>query len=768
VLDELSFDRFNQDSERVYRVSVRGNIQGHEIRAAVSCVPIGPTLVKELPGVEQYTRLFPFIGDPMVRHGDKGFIEEGFLYADSTFFDVFTTHFIAGNPGKGLNKPHTVVIARSIALKYFGSTDVIGKSLDIFEPPQAFSVEGVIEDFPANSHFAFTILASFMTEPFSLNIIWVGNDVYTYIKLAKNANAKDIEAGMVPIVDKYVGPQIKQFLGFDLAKMHAAGNRYGYVLTPLTDIHLKSDLDFEFQPNGSMSTVTIFGLIAIFLVLIASINFMNMATARASSRAREVGIRKVVGSQRSHLVIQFLTESSILTLISFLLAILLVFLALPFFNEIAGKDLSVKLIDWGIFIPCLTGLLIFISLASGSYPSFYLAGFNPVSVLKGKLQLGIRGAWLRKSLVVIQFFITIGLIVCTLIISRQNRYILNKDLNFDRNNLLIVNRANALGGEYQTFIDRMKAMPGIVNASATGTVPGGQNPGNTIFRREGDAPEALQYFNIVGADQNFQNTMKIEMVQGRYYSREFGADSTAVVINEAAARRLQWENSIDKVLYQVNAKPGGGDLPLNVIGVIRDYNYESLHQEVKPLIIRLDQGGASMVIRYSGIPKDELLGTTRKIWSEVATNQPFSYSFMDDYMLVNYQSERQMGKIFPAFSFLAILVACLGLLGLASFTIEKRKKEISIRKCFGAPAASIIKLLLSETIVLVVLATLMASPLSWYFMDRWLRNFNYHINIGVGLFILATLVSLTIAVATILMHVYRASVRNPVDALKFD
>ena len=768
VLDELSFDKFNKDSDRIYRISVQAKIQGPEIRAAASCVPIGPTLVQELPGVEQYTRLFPFGGDPLVRYEDKSFVEDGFLYVDSTFFDVFTTRFIAGSAGKGLNRPNTLVITRSIAMKYFGSTDVVGKTLQVFDPPQQFAVDGVIEDFPANSHIRFTILASFTSTQLSRNTIWVSNNVYTYIKISKSSNAKNIEDGMAAIVDKYVGPQLKQFLGFDVSQMRASGNRYGYLLTPMTDIHLKSDLDFEFRPNGSMTTIYIFSVIALFLIIIASINFMNMATARASSRAREVGIRKVVGSQRADLIGQFLTESSLLTLISFLLGILLVFLALPYFNDIANKQLSIELINWGIFIPILLLLLVFISLASGGYPSFYLASFNPVSVLKGKLQMGIRGGWLRKSLVIIQFLITIGLIVSTLVISKQNRYILNKDLNFDKQNLLIVNRAYALGGQSQVFIDRVKAIPGITDAAVTTQVPGGRGAGNTVFRREGDGSDQLQSFNIMATDQNFQSTMKIEMVQGRYFSKDFGSDSAAVVINEATARRLQWDQAVDKVLYQVAGNPTGGDQPMNVIGVIKDYNYESLHQEVKPLVILLAQGGAVSVIRYSGIRETDLVSKIKTVWSEVVPNQPFNYTFMNDQLLENYQKDRQMGEIFTIFAILAIIVACLGLLGLSSFTIEKRKKEISIRKCLGAPSASIMEMLLKETVLLVIISTLIASPFAWKLMSNWLQNFNYKINIGIGIFLTATLIALLIAVSTILLHVYKASVRNPVDALKMD
>ena len=768
VLDELSYDKFHKDSDRIYRLSVFAKVQGPELNAAVACVPLGPTLVKELPGVEQYTRIFSLGGDPLVRYQDKNFSESGFVFVDSTFFDLFRVRFISGNAEKSLNRPNSLVINRDIAMKYFGSTEVTGKTMQLFDPPQDYTIDGVIENYPANSHIAFTMLASFQSNQLSRSTMWVGNNVYTYIRIAKNADPKVIEAGIAKITDKYAGAQFKQFLGLDLEKMREAGNRYGYIMTPIADIHLHSNLDFEFRPNGSMSTIYIFSIVALFLIIIASINFMNMATARASSRAREVGIRKVVGSQRSQLVGQFLTESSILTLISFLLAVLTVFLTLPYFNDITNKELTVSLINWSIFLPCLLGLLILISLASGGYPSFFLARFNPVTVLKGKLQMGLRSGWLRKSLVVIQFFITIGLIVSTLVISKQNRYILNKDLKFDNNNLLVINRSFALRDKTQVFLDQLRAFPGVISATVTSQVPGGPGSGNTVFRREGDSNEELNSFNIMASDEDFQNTLKIDMVEGRFFSRDYGTDSSAVVINEAAAKRLQWDKAVDKILYQTAAGPNNGDLPMRVIGVIRDYHYESLHQEVKPMVMTLGRTGAYTVVRYSGSDPSQLISGVRKIWMETVPNQPFNYQFIDDLLQENYQKDKRMGKILTLFAILAILIACLGLLGLSSFTIEKRKKEISIRKCLGAPAGNIIGMLLTETIYLVFAATLLASPLAWYLMNSWLRNFSYHTAIGPWVFVIATLTAVVIAVSTILIHVYKASVRNPADALKID
>jgi putative ABC transport system permease protein len=756
VLDELSYDRFHKNSDRIYRVSVRGTIQGIDVSATESCNPIGPTLVKELPGVEQYVRYYP--AAPLVRYGDKSYIEDGMLYADSTFFDIFTTRVLAGNINKALSKPDALVLTRSIAVKYFGSTDVVGKSLKLFDPPKQFSVEGVIEDYPENSHLRFSMLASYLNYNNYQDIMWVSNSIFTYIRLAPNTDPKEIESRMTAIVDKYVGPQVLQYAGIDLAKFKSTGDSYLYALTKLTDIHLKPVL----------STIFIFSIIALFLIIIASINFMNLATARASARAREVGVRKVVGSLRSHLVGQFLTESSLITLISFLLAILVVFLALPFFNDIADKNLSISLINWKAFIPLLILLLIVLSLASGSYPSFYLARFNPVDVLKGKLQMGVRSSWLRRTLVVIQFFITIGLIICTLIVFQQNKYIITKDLNFDKENLLVVNRTNALRNQSKLFIDRIRKIPGVQNATLTRHLPGISDMSSTTFRREGDPNDKLSVLNNFRTDERFAETLKINLVAGRFFSNEFASDTSAVVINEAAAKRFEWVDPINKNIFWIGGADDNSDLKLTIIGVIKDYNYESLHEQVEPLLILFSDRGRYAAIRYASINPTDLISQVKAVWMDILPDQPFDYGFLTDQLASNYLKERRMGKIFSIFALLAILVACLGLLGLASFTIEKRKKELSIRKCLGAPVRTIMVLLMSETVILVIISTFLASAISWYAMNKWLQNFNYRIDIGIGVFLIATVIALVIALLTILYHVYKASVRNPIEALKMD
>lgn len=767
ILDELSFDRFHKDADLLYRVSITGKIQGPEINAAASCAPIGPTLVQEHADVTDYTRLFPFGGDPVVRAGDKSFVEENFLYVDSSFFNIFTVRFIAGDQQQALNRPNTLVLTRTIALKYFGTTDVIGESLKVFDPPQDFEITAVIEDYPVNSHISFDILAPFMGLPLSSSTIWVSNNVYTYIKVAPNSHVEDLDDKISEIVDKYVGPQFEQFLSITLEELRAAGNKYGYITTPITDIHLKSDKDFEFQANGNMANIYIFSAIALFLIIIASINFMNLATARSSLRAREVGLRKVVGSTRSHLIGQFLTESTILTLVSFLFAFILILISLPYFNDIANKELSLSLISWEIFGPVLAGLLIFVSILSGAYPAFFLASFSPMQVLKGKFSAGMKSGLIRKALVVFQFFITISLVISTLLVDNQIRFVLNKDLHFNKENLLIINRAYALGDQREAFIQELEKLPGVQAVGIGTQVPGGMSPGNTVFRKEEASNDELESLNILAADYGYQEALGFKMKSGRYFSRDFSSDSTAVIINEAAADQLGWEEPLGKILYRIGGGPNGTDLPMIIIGVAENYNYESLHQEIKPAVYLYSPNGVFCLVRYAEAGESDILEEIQQVWDNMI-NQSFEYDFMDDQLKANYQDDERMRTLFTIFAMLAVLIAVFGLLGLTSFSTERRKKEISIRKCLGAPVSSIMSLLLKETIIMVALASLIAWPISWYFMNSWLQNFVYKTGVSIWVFILASMFSMFIAITTILYHVNKAARENPVNALKYD
>lgn len=767
VLDELSYDRFHKDARDIHRLSIMGKIQGPEIRAAASCAPIGPTLVNEHADVINYTRLFPFGGDPLVRFGEKSFIEENFLYVDSTFFDIFSCKFISGDKQQALNRPNTVVLTETIALKYFGKTDVIGESIQVFEPPQNFEITAVVEDYPQNSHISFDILAPFMGLPLSNSQAWVSNNVYTYIKVLPGTSVINLESKMAEIVDKYVGPQFEQFLGMTLQEMREKGNKYGYVTTPIVDIHLKSDLDFEFQANGNMANIYIFSAIALFLIIIASINFMNLATARSSLRAREVGLRKVVGSQRSHLIMQFLTESTLLTLVSFIIAFVLLLVALPYFNDIANKELSLQLINWNIFGPVLIGLLVFVSLLSGAYPAFFLASFSPMQVLKGKVSSGMKGGLVRKSLVTFQFFITIALVISTLLVDSQIRYILNKDLHFNKENLLIIDRAYALGTQRDAFIQELEKLPNVSFVGTGSQVPGGMAPGNTVFRKEGASNDELEAINIYVTDYEYQKALGTKIISGRYFSQDFASDSTGIIINQAAAKQLGWDEPLGKILNQIGGGPNGIDLPLHIIGVIEDYHYESLHQEIKPALCLFNPNGAFCLVRYTEGQDAETLDQVRTIWNDMV-NQSFEYSFMDEQIKANYQDDERMRTLFSIFAILAVLIAVFGLLGLTSFSTERRKKEISIRKCLGAPVSSIMQLLLKETIYLVAIASVLAWPLTYYFLNGWLQNFVYKTSMNFWAFLIASLIAMFIAILTILYHVNKAARENPVNALKYD
>jgi len=767
VLDELSYDRFHKDAKQIYRVSISGKIQGPEINAAASCAPIGPTLVQEHADVTDYTRLFPFGGDPVIRVDEKSFVEENFLYVDSTFFDIFTVDFIAGDKQQALNRPNTVVLTKTIALKYFGTTDVIGKSIKVFDPPQDFEVTAVIEDYPTNSHISFDLLAPFMGLPLSNSTMWVSNNVYTYIKVLPNSQVEDLENKISEITNKYVGPQFEQFLNMTLEELRAAGNKYGYVTTPVTDIHLKSDKDFEFQANGNMANIYIFSAIALFLIIIASINFMNLATARSSLRAREVGLRKVVGSQRGHLIGQFLTESTILTLISFALAFIFLLIALPYFNDIANKELSLTLINWKIFAPVLVGLLVFVSTLSGAYPAFFLASFSPMQVLKGKFSAGMKSGWIRKMLVIFQFFITISLVISTLLVDNQISFVLNKNLHFEKENLLIINRAYALGDQREAFIQEIEKLPGVKSVGIGTQVPGGMSPGNTVFRKEGGSNDDLEPLNIMATDYGYQEALGFKIKSGRYFSQDYSYDSTVVIINEAAAKQLDWDDPIGKILYQIGGAPNGTDLPMITIGVVEDYHYESLHQEIKPAVYLYSPNGVFCLVRYAEGAEAEILEQIHTIWDNMIS-QSFEYEFMDDQLKANYQDDERMRTLFTIFAMLAVLIAVFGLLGLTSFSTDRRKKEISIRKCLGAPVPSIISLLLKETVLLVAIASLIAWPVSWYFMNSWLQNFVYKTGISIWVFIIASIFAMLIAIVTILYHVNKAARENPINALKYD
>jgi len=768
VKDELSYDKYHEKSDRIYRVVVKGRIGNDDLNMVFSCAPMAQAILSDFPEVEQAARLRQRWNEVLVRYEDKIFNESRIYFADSTVFDVFTIPFIQGDPKTALTLSNSVVLTQSIAQKYFGDENPLGKIFTV-EGTTEFRVTGVAEDMPHNSHFHFNFLTSLSTSSDSRSTIWLNNNYYTYIVLPENYPQEQLEAKFPDMVLKYVGPQAQAALGISVDEFFASGQSYGYFLQPLTDIHLHSDLDFEMEPNGNILYVYIFSVIAVFIILIACINFMNLATARSGSRAKEVGIRKVVGSYRSQLVRQFLSESVLLSLIAFLLAGILVEVLLPYFNNLSGKQLTSAYFSSWFILPGFFAVALFVGILSGSYPAFFLAAFKPVNVLKGNLKTGMRGSLLRSILVVFQFSISIILFIGTIIIYNQLEYVNSKDLGFDKNNVVVIQRAWALGQQVEAFKNEVVQHTGVINLSVSNSLPG-RNLGNSVYQAEG-APsgEIFTLWNF-RADYDFLETLRLEMAEGRYYERNMSTDSSsAVVLNESAVAALGLSEPVGKNVIAVAPTPDRNEI-YTVIGVVKNFHFESLHQEVRPLAIRiLPRGGGSYLsVRVRAEDEAEMLSFLEEKWKSFVPGQPFEYFFLDEQFDSLYRTEQRTGQLVTTLSILAIFIASLGLFGLASFTSEQRTKEIGIRKTFGASVPNITIRLVKEFTKWVVVASVLAGPISYLIMKNWLENFAYRVPIGIWVFLFSAVLAFVIAVITVSYQSIKAAVANPVNSLRYE
>ena len=767
VADELSYDRHNEHFRDIYRICIRGRIQGNEIEAALSNAPMGATLKQEFPEVLDFTRLFTFDGDPIVRYGDNIFIEENFLYADSTFFHVFTAPAVYGDPERMLNRPHTVVLTEETARKYFGDRDPVGELIKVGREEQEYEVTGVVRGFPPNSHFHFDFLASMSSIYIADVDQWLGNNNYTYILLQPGFSPDELESKFPALVEQHMGPQLEEILHITMEEFSEAGNTYGYFLQPLGKIHLDSDLQFEITPGGSKTSVIIFSVIAIFLIIIASINFMNLSTASASQRATEVGIRKMAGAVKGRLIWQFLAESFLITLLALAVSVVLVELFLPRFNMLADKSLRLSGIETYYLIGGLLAILLFVGFVSGSYPAFFLSSFKPAQVLKIGAMKGIRGSMLRRVLVTFQFVITIVLFICTILVNRQMKYIQNKDLGFNKHNLVVIDRGYVLEEGAEAFRQELLKNPSITGVTESSAVPGGLI-GDNAYLPEGSDYDETHAINNIYADWDFAGTYGLELVQGRWFQRDNPTDSFALVLNESAVRALGFTDPLNRRLY---ATFGNDDdrKPLSVIGVVKDFNFQSLHQEIRPLIMRFLQGrGYQITIRIAGSQIPETLGYIEETWNGFVENQPIQMSFLEDDLASQYSNEEKTASVFLIFSILAIFIASLGLLGLASFSAAQRTKEVGIRKAMGASVSSVLVTLSREYFWLILVATLLAWPLGYLFMKEWLQDFPQRIPIDPVVFVISTLLAFVIASVTVVLRVYQAASINPVHSLRYE
>jgi len=767
VIHELSFDNFNEHKNEIYRMLCLGRIGDSELNGAWTCYPLGPTLTSDLPEVLSFVR-FEKWGETIVKHEGRSYIEDGIMAADSTFFGIFTIPLITGDPKTVLSSPRTIVLTQTAKDKYFGQEDPIGKMLKIGTDSVLYAVTGVMENVPENAHFEFNMLVSFVTNEYANDGFWVSNNPDTYILVDKGVDPDKLQEKISEIVLRNAGSQIENLLGISMEDFTNAGNSYGYFMQPLLDIHLDTSIHHSHKPSVDKKNIFIFTLIAVLILIIAGINYMNLSTARSAGRAKEVGIRKVVGSTRKSLVNQFLFESMMLTLISLILAIFMVELLNDLFNNLIQIQLGMNYLAW-YTVPGLIILAIFMGFLSGTYPAFFLASFRPVAVLSGTLQKGTKSGILRSILVVFQMTISIFIITGTMIVYSQVGYMTSKELGFDKENLLVVRRPSALEEQQKTFMDEVKKIPGVLNITHSTATPGHTNNYNAHWI-EGQPTENSYLMQTFQVDEQFAETYGMEMVEGRFFSENFATDSAACLINESAVNQFGWEALYDFRILRPASNEGDFDL-YNIVGVVKNFHFHSLHDRILPAIFFLkpeDARWGYISIRLSGENINQTVSQIETLWREFSGNDPLLSFFMDEDFDDKYQEDRRTGMLAMIFSVLAILIASLGLFGLASFTTEQRTKEIGIRKVNGASASIIVGLLSKESIILVGISTLIAWPAAYFVMKVWLQNFYFRVPWSPVPYLLSFGIVLVVAWLSVSYQAVKASRINPAEALRYE
>ena len=762
VVDELSYDRFYPDADRIFRVcfhSFRNNL----LRGAMACPPMAPTLVREFPEVIAATRVWK-VGYPVLRYEDKIFSEERWFEADSSFFEVLRVPFIAGDPKTALYEPNTVVITQSMATKYFGDEDPMGKILS--DGWRDVAVTGVIEDVPHNSHFHFDFIVSGLGTRRGNEPTWISNNYYTYFQLREGIDWRAFEEKLREVEKKYIGPQILEMFGATYEQMEAAGAKYFHFLQPLTSIRLHSDLEHELEPNGDILYVYIFSIAAFGILLLAVINFINLSTARSSLRAREVGIRKTVGSTRSALIRQFLTESILYTVVSASIAVLLVELIKPAYNQFTGKVLAIPYLSNPLTIPVIIGFVLIVGSLAGIYPAFFLASFKPVIVLKDSRVRMSSGSWMRNGLVIFQFTVAVILISGAFVVQRQLNFIQAQKFEQRDDRIVVIHKTDDLGRQNDVFKQEILENPAVFYASNSSEIVGGQFGDD--FYMIPDAPQSDRHSSHhTFVDADYASVYNLDLIAGSFIPEQWPDDRRqwGVVLNESAVERLKLEHPVGSLLESRR-----GVHP--VYGVVKDFHYRSVHHPISALVINVlgkqAWGGREFSVRIAPYDVNGTLTFLEKTWKKYTDNQAFEYEFFDSYYDRMYRSEIRTGKVFFVFSLFALFIAGLGLFGLSSFIVEKRTKEIGIRKVVGASSVGIVLRFVKDLTRYVVLANLIAWPAAYFLLNRWLADFAYRVSIGAGLLVCSGLIAFLIAVATVSIQCVRATRLNTVDTLRYE
>lgn len=760
IVDETGYDTMHKDAARMYRIVCSGRLQGTAMEIANSPAPVAEAIQKAIPQIEETVRVGVWRTIP-IGYEDKHFTEQNVAVADSNFFRFFSFPVVKGNPDTFLKGTNKIVITEGVAKKYFGNDDPIGKIMYRGSDKIACEVTGVVKDAPANSHIQFDIVVSGESWEYMKNTQWTSNNLYTYFKVRDNADLNSVKEQLNKLAETNIGAEIEKYVGISFKEFKAQGNDFGLYIQPMLDIHLHSNLSDEFVPNGNIQYLYIFGVVAAFIILVACINFMNLSTARSANRAKEVGVRKTIGAFRSRLVFQFVSESLLYSIVSTLLAMVIIALSLEGFNILSGKHLTFSIFTSPLVIVSLIVFAIVIGLIAGSYPAFYLTSFKPTEVLKGKIRSGFRNSGLRNALVVFQFIISIALIFGSLVVYRQLKYMQEKNLGFDKENVVDLLHTFSLGKNAQAFKNEVASHPSFKGASFANNLPP-RVSWTSAFRKGGSEQDFL--LHIYQVDHDHLKTMGYEMSMGRFFEREFKSDTAAIILNDAAWKQMGYTDIDDAVVLSYRSDP---PTPLKVIGVMKDFNYQTLKDNVRPMAVLLGgEPNFEMAVRLAPGNTQEQIKTLEGIWKKFASDAPFEYSFLDENFDLLFRAEQRMSQIILVFTFLAITIACLGLFGLAAYTAEQRAKEISIRKVMGASVPQVFILLSKDFTVLVMVAFVLATPLAWYFADQWLSGFAHRIAIDASYVIIAATVSFIIALLTISYQSIRAARENPVNSMR--
>ena len=771
IQDELSYDRYHEHASQIIRVDFHAKLGENEVITAENVPPAGPVFTQEFPEVDAFFR-FRDRGSYLINYENDTYKEENIIFADSTFFQFFSIPLLKGNPRTVLTQPNAIVLTQTMAKKYFGIQEAVGKTLKL-DNRADYKVTGIMADMPTNTHFNYDFLLSMNTLEESKDMQnWGSSNFKTYLLVKENTDLTSLEQKIQATFKKNFETVLRDFVGTSWEEFMAGGNYAKMEIMPLTDIHLHSDKQGEAAANGDIRYLYIFGIIGFFILLIASINFVNLSTARSVNRAKEVGVRKVVGALRGHLVKQFLSESTLIAFLSLLLAYGVLHTLLPAFNEITAKTFTYANFYQPTFLLTIISIAVAVGLLSGLYPAFYLSAFQPIKVLKGSLIGQKNKSLFRNTLVVFQFFITTLLIVGTIVIFQQLQFMQDKKLGYNKEQVLVINDAYALDKNVQAFKNKLLDNPMVQAATVSGflPVPSSRNSSSFFKSKTPSQENAILIANWT-VDHDYTKTMGLEVLEGRDFDINRSTDSSAIIINEALAKQLGYENPVGEFMsgyiFDDNNQIIGTDI-YPIIGVIRNFHFESLRNSITPLALFIGSSRGALSIRLQTENMTPFIQQLETDWKAMAPGQPLSYQFLDERFARMFETEQQLGKIASIFSFLAIFIACIGLLGLATFIAQQRTKEIGIRKVLGADISNLVYLLCKDFAKLIFIAFLLAAPLAWYFMNQWLADFAYATAINGWVFLLAGLLILLMAILSVLYQATRVALVNPVDTLKWE